>query len=62
MLVHREKMKKWPKSVKKGPNWTKNGQNWEFSKFDNFLNILLTNKFDPGNERFKELLSYKIKT
>ena len=33
-----------------------------FSKFNNFANIFLTNKFDPGNERFKEPLSYKIKT
>ena len=33
-----------------------------FSKFNNFSNIFLTNKFDPGNERFKEPLSYKIKT
>ena len=33
-----------------------------FSKFDNFANIFLTNKFDPGNERFKEPLSFKIKT
>jgi hypothetical protein len=32
-----------------------------FSKFNNFANIFLTNKFHPGNERFKEPLSYKIK-
>ena len=33
-----------------------------FSKFNNFSNIFLTDKFDPGNERFDEPLSYKSKT
>ena len=73
MAIYREKMKKmakigkkWPKLGKKLPKMAKN---WNFhrfldifSKFNNFSNIFLTNKFDPGNERFKQLLSYKINT
>ena len=62
-------MKKRQKSVKNGQNWAKNGQNWEFlsifgifSKFNNFSNIFLTDKFDPGNQRLKEPLSFKSKT
>ena len=63
MAIHRKKMKKWQKTVKKRAkigNFHRFLDN--FSKFNNFANIFLTNKFDPGNERFKELLSYKIKT
>ena len=54
------------KMAKIGPKMVKIGNfHWFldiFSKFNNFANIFLTNKFDPGNERFKEPLSYKIKT
>ena len=63
------KFKKWQKSVKNGQNWPKMAKigNFHrffdiFSKFNNFANIFLTNKFDPGNERFKQPLSYKINT
>ena len=54
------------KMAKIGPKMAKIGNFHRFldifSKFNNFANIFLTNKFDPGNERFKELLSYKIET
>ena len=70
MAIHRKKIKKMAKI---GQKWPKLGQKWPklgifidfltfFKKFNNFANIFLTNKFDPGNERFKELFSYKIKT
>ena len=70
MAIYREKMKKMAKI---GQKWPKLGQKWPkngnfhrfldiFSKFNNFSNIFLTDKFDPGNERFKQLLSYKINT
>ena len=54
------------KMAKIGPKMAKNGNFHRFldifSKFNNFSNIFLTDKFDPGNERFKQLLSYKINT
>ena len=53
MANYRVKMKKMAKI----------GQKWpKFSKFNNFSKNFLTDKFDPGNERFKEPLSYKSKT
>ena len=63
MAIYREKMKKMAKI---GQKMAKNGNFHRFfdifSKFNNFSNIFLTDKFDPGNERFKQLLSYKINT
>ena len=54
------------KMAKIGPKMAKIGNFHRFldifSKFNNFSNIFLTDKFDPGNERFKEPLSYKSKT
>ena len=74
MATYREKMKKMAKI---GQKMAKIGQKWQklgifvpphwgfldiFSKFNNFSNIFLTDKFDPGNERFKKPFLYKIKT
>ena len=45
------------KMAKIGPKMAKNGNFHRFldifSKFNNFSNIFLTDKFDPGNERLK---------
>ena len=70
MAIYGEKIKNLPKIGQKmakiGSKMAKIGNFHRFldifSKFNNFANIFLTKKFDPGNEKFKEPLSYKIKT
>ena len=58
MAIHREKIKKYGKNLSKmakiGPKMAKNGNFHRFldifSKFNNFSNIFLTDKFDPGKD------------